>query len=370
MADKPIFYYATGTAFMPALVQQGINFVVEYFPIGASDDIFYVPGLDGKIAPFTGGITNDPFPVLLKSDLWDTIKVPYPASAFPMDQSIKTGVDWIVNEITTKLPKGAPWGVGGQSQGAAVASYIYREIGIGGRLYDWRQGFLTGCCFGNPMRQVNYTNPWSSYSGAFDVPGSTSGGHGSFPASYRLTNCNQNNWIEFTNPAEVITGVGDSPAGVWWQAANGAFLLQTIITPGAPGSFLFNALELLLGVGVSVASSLLSAAFNQFFPSFTQFNSIPNFFEVLQRAVDPGFPGYFGPGPVTDAIGQTVQLPGGGHTAYAALPPYGYSGTETAYQLAIKHLNSLALQFATSPSVLPPTSSTAGWSTSLIPPAA
>lgn len=367
MPDKPIFYYATGTAFTPNYFLENGSIAVEYFPIGASDTIFYVPGIDGKIAPFSGGITNDPFPVLVAGDLWDAVKVPYLASAFPMDQSISGGVEWIVNEVQTKLPKGAPWAIGGQSQGAAVCSYIYNEVRYG-RLTDWASGFLTGICFGNPMRQVNYTNPWSSYSGAFDVPGSTTGGHGSFPASYRLTNCNQNNWIEFTNPDEIITGVGDSPLGQWWQAANGAFLLQTILTPGSPGSFLFNAFQFL--VGIDGGSTLLSLAFNQFFPQFAQFNSIPSFFDQLNAVTTSTHPDYDGPGPMTDAKGQSIQLDGGGHAIYAGVPPYGYSGTETSYQLALKHLNSVALEFATSPSVLPPSTSTAGWSTTLFPPAA
>lgn len=356
MADKPVFYYATGTAFTPNYFLNNGGIGVEYFPIGADGALTQIAGLNGKTAPFVGGITNDPFPVLMNTDLWESVKVPYLASAFPMDQSISGGVEWIVNEVTTKLKKGAPWGVGGTSQGAAVASHIYNEV-RSGRLTGWANGFLTGCCFGNPMRQVNFTNPWSSYSGAFDVPGSTTGGHGSFPASYRLTNCNQSNWIEFTNPSEVITGVGDSPVGSWWQAANGLFLFQTLITPGSPGSILFNFVTFLLGAGATWASSE-GATF------------LPNFLDTLSKQTDPANPNYVGPGSVTDAVGNTFQLPGGGHVIYATNPPYGYSGTETAYQLAFKHLDSLALQWATSPSVLSATSSTAGWSTTLIPPAA
>lgn len=354
MTDRPIFYYATGTAFTPSYSLNLKGLQVDYFPIGADGPLLYVPGLNGRIAPFTGGITNDPFPVLMNPDLWQAIKVPYLASAFPMDQSIAGGVEWIVAEVK-KLTPGAPWAVGGTSQGAAVASRIYNEVRTG-RLTTHASGFLTGCCFGNPMRQVNFTNPWSSYSGAFDVPGSTTGGHGSFPASYRLTGCSQSNWIEFTNPAEVIAGVGDSPVGAWWQASNGAFLLQTIVTPGSPGSFLFNAATFLLGVG----SSLLA----QGLPF------LPNFLSVIDQNTNPASPTYVGPGPVTDPLGSVFQLPGGGHTVYAAKPPFGYAGTETAYQLAFKYLDSLALAWATSPSVLPPTSSVAGWSTTLIPPAA
>lgn len=366
MADKPVFYYATGTAFTPNYFLANGKIEVEYFPIGADGALMQIAGLAGKIAPFVGGVTNDPFPVLMNKDLWDCIKVPYLASAFPMNMSIQGGVDWIVTEVQTKLKKGAPWGVGGTSQGAAVASYIYREIRSGGRLYDWREGFLTGCCFGNPMRQVNYTNPWSSYSGAFDVPGSTTGGHGSFPASYRLTDCDQNNWIEFTNPSEVIAGCGDSAAGQWWQASNGAFLLQSVLSGGAPGSATFNVIAFLLGT----ATSLLSQALSTWFPGFNQIANIPNFIDVLRNTVDPTSPNYVGPGPVTDAIGNIFQLPGGGHVTYATNPPYGYAGTESSYQLAFKHLDSLAAEFAVSPSVLPPTTTTAGWSTTLVPPAA
>lgn len=354
MDDKPVFYYATGTAYFPVLIAEQFKF--DLMPIGSQLEVpLIVPGLNGKTAPFSGFITNDPFPVLMNSDLWNAIKVPYTASAFPMDASIKTGVDWIVAEVQ-KLKPGHPWGVGGTSQGAAVASYIYNEV-RSGRLTNWASGFLCGVGFGNPMRQINYTNPWSSYSGCFDDPGSTTGGHGAFPANYRLTNCNQNNWIEFTNQAEVVAGVGDTPVGTWWQAGAGALLLQTVITPGSPGSLLFNAVQFLIGVASSIANSL-GAPFSM------------NFFTYLQNAADPGSPNYWGPGPVTDSAGTTIQLPGGGHTVYAALPPPGYTGTETAYQLAFKHLDALALQWATSPSVLPPTSSIAGWSTSLLPPAA
>ncbi len=353
MADKPVFYYATGTAFMPTLILEKLAF--ELMPIGADGPVIQIAGLNGKIAPFAGGITNDPFPVLMNSDLWTAVKVPYPASAFPMDISIQIGVDWIVNEVQTKLKKGAPWGVGGTSQGAAVASRIYNEVRTG-RLTEWASGFITGCCFGNPMRQVNFTNPWSSYSGAFDNPGSTTGGHGSFPAGYRLTGCNQSNWIEFTNPSETITGVGDTPVGAWWQASNGALLLQTVLTPGAPGSFVFNFITFLLGVGSSLLSQGLTF--------------LPNFLNEIAKQTNAKALDYVGPGPITDAVGNLFSLDGGGHVLYMAEPPYGYSGTESAYQLALKYLDSRALEWATAPSVLPPTSSIAGWSTTLLPPAA
>lgn len=359
MADdtRPVFYYATGTAFSPAVVFEDGKLRLNYIGIGAEEtNTFYVPGLNGKVAPFTGGVTNDPFPILMNSDLWEAVKVPYLASSFPMDQSIQGGVDWLINAINS-LPAGRKWAVGGTSQGAAVASRIYKEVQTGTAFSTaTKAAFLTGVCFGNPMRQVNYTNPWSSYSGAMDDPGSTTGGHGSFPASYRLTNCNQNNWIEFTNPAEVITGVGDTPAGMFWQAGNGLFLLQTLVTPGSPGSFTFNLITFLLGVG--------SALLAQGLPF------LPSFIDVLNNASNPAAPGYWGPGPVTDAIGQVVQLPGGGHTTYAGTSPYGYAGPETSYQLALKYLDNLALQSAVSPSVLPPTSTVPGWSTTLLPPAA
>lgn len=355
MSDKPIFFYATGTAFTPTVVWEDGKLRLDAVGIGADGTLTAtIAGLNGRTAPFSGGITNDPFPVLMNPDLWESIKVPYPASAFPMDQSIQSGVDWLMSTITTKLPPGRPWAIGGTSQGAAVCSRIYEEV-RGGALTAWADSFLCGVCFGNPMRQVNFTNPWSSYSGAFDVPGSTTGGHGSFPASWRLSGCDPDNWIEFTNPCEVITGVGDSPVGSWWQASNGAFLLQTVVTPGSPGSLVFNLGTFLLGVG----SSLLS----QGLPF------LPNFLNEISKCTDPSNPGYIGPGPVTDAAGNTAQLAGGGHVIYATNPPPGWTGPETAYQLAFRHLDSLAMEWATSPTVLPPSSTLAGWSTTLIPPA-
>ena len=359
MSDtRPVFFYSTGTAFTPTVVFEDGKLRVDYIGIGADDtNVVTVAGLNGKTAPFTGGVTNDPFPVLLNSDLWESVKVPYLASAFPMSNSIQGGVDWIINYVNNIMEAGRPWGVGGTSQGAAVASQIYKQVQSGTAFSTARKNaFLTGVCFGNPMRQTNFTNPWSSYSGAFDNPGSTTGGHGSFPASYRLTNCNQNNWIEFTNPAEPISGVGDTPLGSWWQASNGAFLVQTIVTPGAPGSFAFNFATFLLGVGTSLLSLGL--------PFF------PNYIDEIAKITNPGFAGYTGPGPITDAIGKVFQLPGGGHVIYATNKPFGYSGTETAYQLALGYLEGIAKQYAVSSSVLPPASSVAGWSTTLRAPAA
>jgi hypothetical protein len=42
----------------------------------------------------------------------------------------------------------------------------------------------------------------------WDVPGSTSGGHGRFPASMRLQNT-ESIWWDFANRGDVITATGD-----------------------------------------------------------------------------------------------------------------------------------------------------------------
>lgn len=354
-SDKPIFFYATGTAFSPTIIWEDGKLRTGYNVIGIDEPSLTVAGLNGKTAPFTGGVTNDPFPALMNTDLWEVVKVPYPASAFPMDNSIHQGKMWIIDAVND-LKSGRPWAMGGTSQGGAVCSEVYKVMQDGDLINtSQRNSFLTGVCFGNPMRQVNYTNPWSSYSGAFDVPGSTTGGHGSFPIGYRLSDCDQSNWIEFTNPFENISGVGDSPVGHWWQASNGAFLLQTAVTPGAPGSFLFNLAEFLLGVGADLLSQGLPF--------------VPEFFGSINKCTDPNDPEYIGPGPTTDAAGKVVQLLGGGHVLYPFTPPVGHTGPETAYQLALKYLEDIAKEYVVSSSVLPPVSSVAGWSTSIRPPA-
>ena len=78
---------------------------------------------------------------------------------------------------------------------------------------------------------------------------------------------------------------------------------------------------------------------------------------------------------MTDAAGTVFSwLGGNGHTTYPFVPPFGDPDNGlTAYQIALKFLTAKANEYATAPILLPstPTSTTsAGWSTTLVPPAA
>jgi len=297
-----------------------------------------IAGLDGKTAFWDGSPSTDPFPSLLNPQLWDSRKIGYAAAAFPMSSSIAVGVNKMVSEVLN-TPKGTKYALGGYSQGAAVASRAFKILvqeNYGGRAAD----FLGGVTFGNPDRQTNHTNPHSSWSGCWDIPGSTTGGHGCFPVDNRMVSA-PSNWWDFVHENEVITATGDSSAGTTWTNSAG-FVANNDLTG------LMNILGLLDDVVASFFGITTPEA------------------AAIKTALGAS-------GDVNEWFGVSgsIELGGGGHVAYPFVPPTGYSGSETSYQLALAYLESLARDALTAPVVLPELPadrSNAGWATYLVAP--
>lgn len=336
------FFYCVGTSYATAEMARASD--LEYVEPPA-DTAITVAGLNGATARWNGTVPQDPFPNLLDRSIFTPKKIFYPASetsingqlvVSTMGQSIDTGIANVAKAITD-LPSGSPFMLGGQSQGAAVMSSILLQMKTGGALESYASRFKGCVNFGNPRRATDYRGSvGGTWSGAFDVPGSTTGGHGAFPATgpyRRLTaaECDPLKWIDFAAPDDIFTSVGDSPQGVLWTAG-------TNIYTGAASLLDWAAQVLLAGPTV-----LASIAVLNFASALTSF---------------------------TDAAGRTISLGGRGHVSYAFSPPPGNpDGLLTAYQIGLKFLLARANEIATAPIFVPPTT-TAGWSTTLIPPAA
>jgi len=290
-----------------------------------------IAGINGRTAQWDGAPQNDPFAMMVDPDKFDAVRIEYPASMFPMNASMDHGIAQIIDGINA-LPFGQPFVLGGYSQGAALMSTVFNELRYG-TLTSRASMFLGGVMFGNPRRQVDHRGAvGGTWSGAWDVPGSTTGGHGSFPASgsnfARLSNC-PSNWVEFTYPGDVFAASGDSTTGQNWTLA------------------------------CDVASDLDVAALITYVAS--------GMTAPILAATEAAFTEGGVALPMTDATGADVYITGSGHTAYPFLPPYGVATTDTCYQVALKYLDGLADAWATAP-VLQPNLSV-GWSTTLLPPA-
>jgi hypothetical protein len=369
---KVSFFYANGTAYLVNLIELGFsvnnagivrigNKVVS--PV-ASKGYATVAGLNGRTATWDGGPENDPFPFLLDPDVWDAVKISYPAAALGIGPSIDYGVDQTVKAIRA-LPPGTPFALGGYSQGAAVMSGVYNQIKVStGALYSRRNEFLGGVMFGNPRRQINHRGEiGGTWSGYWDDPNkgtanaATSGGHGSFPATgpyARLSGADPTKWIEFTAPDDIFSSVGDTADGQAWSTGNDFILGKS--RPQIAGQFLTQALAGILGM-----SNTTWTAVNKAF----SLGGVENFF--------------------LDAVGQIFTMSGAGHVTYPILGPPTSTGTfttnstvkdgktyltpvgDSCYQIALRWLEGKATAWATAPVVLG-TNST-GWSTTLVPPA-
>lgn len=279
---------------------------------------------------------SDPFCQLLDPNIFHATKINYPAAILPVSVSMDTGINNVISAITD-LPAGQPFMLGGFSQGAATISGVYNEL-RSGSLTSKASQFLGGVCFGNPRRQVNYRGSvGGTWSGSIGAPGSTTGGHGAFPATgdyARLTGCDPDKWIEFVHPGDVFAAIGDTPT-------------ETLYV---------DILDQASSLG---KNDILGFAWN----NFDDFDDVA----ALVAA-------FSGEETFTDAAGKQFPQGGGGHVKYPFYPPEGNPDNGlTSYQIAIKFLEAKAAAWATAPIVLPstPTSaSSAGWTASLIPPAA
>lgn len=307
--SRPVFFYATGTAYITSLISTG-----GLIAIGGQEDLITVPGYRGRDGFWNGRITDDVFPAMLDPDRWEARKITYPASIFPFNASINAGVAKTVLAIS-RLPKGTKFALGGTSQGAAVMSLVLKNhlqtsSTISARLAD----MVGAVMFGNPCRQVNKTWPafgtyaGGSFSGSFDVANSTTGGHGCFPSSFRITNTPAN-WFEFVgnrvNLVDIVTCVSsNSTNGNNFQAAAGDLL------------------SLEAGAIVSV---LLSSA-------------------------------------KTAAVTAALAVGAAGHIGYPLLPPPNYaSNAPTSYQIALEYLDGIGRDLNPAPVVISKANAR-GWS--------
>ena len=333
---KVAFFYANGTATEdPTSLQSVIKAVLSTGKMPVTQTRT-VAGLRGRTAAWKD-ITpqNDPFCQLLDPDIFDAMKIGYPAAQFPMDASIADGKARTIAAIKA-LPLGQPFMLGGFSQGAVVMSSILAEL-RSGSLTSRASSFLGFVGFGNPCRQLNYRGEvGGTWSGSWGTSGSTSGGHGAFPASGpwpRLTNCDPTKWIEFVDHFDVFAACGDTTLEQAWTAA--------------------------VAAGSQLSSGDLANALANAWTHLNTFNTV--------NAQIPTFT-------FTDAAGASFSVTGGGHVAYPWRPPPGNPDNGlTSYQIAIKWLESKANSWATAPISLPATpasTATAGWSTNLITPAA
>lgn len=205
---KPVFLYATGTAFLTQVL--GINLA----PIGGGTGNTIVANAKKYFMDY---VTNDPFWLMLDNQQWDARKIAYPASAWPMSTSIAACVA-LTKAAINALPSGTPFCLGGYSQGAAVMSDVYDALRTGDMTGKVSQ-FKGGVMFGNPRRQQNFLAPGLTWSGAAGQTGSTTGGSGCFPT--RLASCEAGKWLEYVNYNEIITSVGTDTAGAGFRSLVG-----------------------------------------------------------------------------------------------------------------------------------------------------
>lgn len=334
MTEKIKFFYCVGTSYTLNWMLLGLN--QPLITPAPSKNVSVVAGLNGKTAIWDGGPPADPFPSFLNPEIWEAEKIDYAPAIIGMDTSMADGAAKMIAKINA-LPRGQRFAIGGYSQGAATISTVYSEL-RSGTLTSRYADFLGGVCFGNPRRQVNYRGAvGGTWSGAFDVSGSTTGGHGSFPTTGgfpRLTSCNPDNWLEFAAPDDIFTSVGDSTLGLNWTQGNDICANLT-----------------------TSAGSFIAALFN-----------VAGVLGAVQQAVNLAGIAQT----MTDGAGTVFNwLGGNGHVTYPFMPPPGNpDGTLTAYQIALKWLESKAAVYSTAPIIIPSSSSTAGWSTTLVAPAA
>jgi len=341
------FFHCHGTAYLfrwfGVPLDVDINFVIN--SPGEGSGSFYVAGLNGQKYWWDGFPANDPFPDMLDPNIWRPVRIKYPAAFFPIGLSINFGRDAVLAEINA-LPAGTPFALGGYSQGAAVMVSVWNSLSAARRA-----DLLGAVMFGNPRRKVDYRGPvGGTWSGQMGVPGSNSGGGGSFPTSgpFGLMTDPPQNWLEFAAPNDIFTSVGPNNSLTdSWRTLQDTLLDQDLgeLTSTLLGLF-----------------GPLGDAFNYYFAG------------PLGNAVN-----YF-----LDAEDTLSEFSGAGHTTYPFLPPPNADGTftttsvvsggntylkpaaPTAYQVALAYLEGLAGRWSNTPVIVPEQApSTPAWGTQL-----
>ena len=326
--SRVVFFYFNGTDPLLGKIGAAIGQGFGQPSLG----LLTVPGITNTTTWLNGSPSNDPFTSLLDPNVFEAFHVSYPALAIPFALSATAGITKLI-ALINRLPAGQKYMLGGYSPGAVIAGTVYSKIKGGEGGTKAANDFLGGVCFGSPIRQTNYRGEvGGTWSGAWDVPGSTTGGGGQFSPTGtfpRLTGCDGTKWIELADYDDIFTCTGNSTRGQNWTTASNIF------------NDITNALLVLPQLGAIISD--VNAAFT-----------------LGSVAL-----------PYTDAAGRSFNFGGNGHAAYPWRPPPGNpDGNLTSYQIAIKWLTSKALQYATAPILMQssPTggsSTTAGWTTSL-----
>lgn len=342
------FFYCHGSAYFFRILNVPLGIDLNFRAAGGGDRWYEVSGLNGETYGWDGFPGDDPFPDMLDSNVWEPVRITYPAAFFPMGQSIDQGRDAVLAQINKPEYAGKPFALGGYSQGAAVMVHAWNALPA-----SRRADMLGAVMFGNPRRTVNWRGPvGGTWSGAMYQPGSTTGGGGSFPATgpyARMVNPPAN-WVEFAAPNDPITSVNDAV----WNSLNNDLLTLSLIELGN-----------LLG---ALAASLLGA------PTPAAI-ALQNYF----LGPIPNQLNYF-----VDGANNLVEYAGNGHTTYPFLPPPNADGTftttsvvsggktylkpaaPTAYQVALAYLEGLAGRWSNTPVIVPENvPSTPAWGTEL-----
>lgn len=409
---KLAFFYCTGTAYTMSIFNNQISaqstatgrwfWGDTVINPGADPQVKYVTGLGGKLYPWSGEVFEDPFPYMLDPEVWDAQRVPYSAASITflsggqliggMGASINDGVQRVIDKIKA-LPPGQPFALGGYSQGAAVMSSVYNEL-RSGSLTSRYPNFVGGVMFGNPRRQVNHRGEiGGTWSGAWDIPGSNEGGHGSFPATGshpRLSGCDGTEWIEFAAPDDIITSTGDSTLGARWTQGNDALI--SLLSSQYAGKVLLQAIveSIFPAIANPVVEAIeaafgISARLNHFIDPTGIIGSMAGAGHVIYPQLGPPSSDGIVPS-IAETVTTTFTL-GGSTTSnaryasrrgkvpqtfsaltYDVTKTYLKANGDTCYQLALKWLEDKAKAYATSPILIPSTGKT-GWATTLVPPA-
>lgn len=410
---KLAFFYCTGTSYTIAMFNNALSAASvatgrwfwgdTVINPGADPQVKYVEGLGGKLYPWNGEVFEDPFPYMLNPDVWAPQRVPYSAASVTfmsggqlvggMGASINDGVTRVIERINA-LPPGQPFALGGYSQGAAVMSSVYNEL-RSGSLTSRFPNFIGGVMFGNPRRQVNHRGEiGGTWSGAWDIPGSNTGGHGSFPATgshARLSGCDGTKWIEFAAPDDIITSTGDSTLGTRWTQGNDALI--SLLGSQYAGPVLLQAvIESIFPAIANPVVEAIQSAFgiadrkNFFIDPTGTIGAQPGAGHVIYPQLGP--PDANGVVPATAETVTTTYTYEGSTTSnaryanrrgkvpqnfpaatYDLTQTYLKANGQTCYQMALQWLENKALAYATSSILMPPTGAT-GWSTTLVPPPA
>jgi PE-PPE domain len=138
------------------------------------------------------------------TQLVDWVPTDYPMATYPMGASVNTGVQVLGNNIAAS-PVGTPKALLGYSQGGIVTSTILRDHVLNGELSAYKNDFVAGVTWGNPMRAPNVCNGNDYAQWGHQTGGGISGANDLLPSQTPSW------WFDFANPNDLYT---DSPVTI------------------------------------------------------------------------------------------------------------------------------------------------------------